>query len=187
MRATSRSANRTCARAGMRYGCSGPGAQCARRPRCWGCTKRSVQKRLAWYRAGGLDEVAAHRKAGKGTRARLSGEQQAALRAEAATGRFRTATEALSWVQERFGAVSTLSGMHQLLRRLHCKPKIPVPSPRTRRWRTRRPGKKGVRRRSARGWGDGEHRAGVGGQNCGWDCTAACAGCGRRWSQELAG
>ena len=92
-----------------------------------GMHERSVQQWLAWYRAGGLDEVAAHRKAGKGTRARLSGEQQAALRAEAATGRFRTATEALSWVQERFGAVYTLSGMHQLLRRLHCKPKIPRP------------------------------------------------------------
>ena len=92
-----------------------------------GVHERSVQQWIAWYRAGGLDEVAAHRKAGKGTPARLSGEQQAALVAEAATGRFRTAAEAMTWVAERFGAVYTVSGMHHLLRRLRCKPKIPRP------------------------------------------------------------
>jgi len=92
-----------------------------------GVHERAVQQWVAWYRVGGLAEVAAHRKAGKGSRARLSGEQQGALLAEAATGRFRTATEALTWVQASFGAVYTRSGMHQLLRRLHCKPKIPRP------------------------------------------------------------
>jgi len=92
-----------------------------------GVHERSVQHWVAWYRAGGVTEVAAHRKAGKGSRARLSGEQQAALVAEAATGRFRTAAEAVAWVRERFGAVYTVSGMHQLLRRLRCKPKVPRP------------------------------------------------------------
>ena len=95
--------------------------------RVLGVHERSVQQWVAWYRVGGLAEVAAHRKAGKGTRARLSGAQQAALLAEAATGRFRTGTEALTWVGERFGAVYTLSGMHQRLRRLRCNPKIPRP------------------------------------------------------------
>jgi transposase len=86
-----------------------------------------VQQWIAWYRTGGVHEVAVHRKAGKGTRARLTGEQQAALLAEAATGRFRTAAAPVVWVQEAFGAVYTESGMHQLLRRLRCKPKIPRP------------------------------------------------------------
>jgi transposase len=92
-----------------------------------GVHERSVQHRVAWYRAGGLEAVATHRKAGKGSRARLSPAQQAAVVAEAATGRFRTAAEVVAWVQEQFGAVYTVSGMHQLLRRLRCKPKVPRP------------------------------------------------------------
>lgn len=95
--------------------------------RVLGVHERSVQHWVAWYRRGGLEEVAAHRKAGKGSRARLSEEQQAALVAEAATGRFRTAAEVVAWVQERFGVVYTVSGMHQLLRRRRCKPKVPRP------------------------------------------------------------
>jgi transposase len=95
--------------------------------RVLGVHERSVQQWVAWYRAGGVDAVAAHRKAGKGTRARLTAEQQAALVAEAATGRFRTAAEAVAWVRERFDAVYTVSGMHQLLRRLRCRPKVPRP------------------------------------------------------------
>jgi transposase len=93
-----------------------------------GVHERSVQHWVAWYRAGGLEAVAAHRKAGKGTRARLSPEQQALLRAETATGRFRTAAEVVTWVQERFGVGYTVSGMHQLLRRLRCKPTVPRPA-----------------------------------------------------------
>jgi transposase len=92
-----------------------------------GVHERSVQQWVAWYRTGGVEEVAAHRKAGKGTRSRLTADQQAALVAEAATGRFRTAAEAVAWVKDAFGAAYTDSGMHQLLRRLRCKPKVPRP------------------------------------------------------------
>jgi transposase len=95
--------------------------------RVLGVHERSVQQWIAWYRQGGLDAVAAHRKAGKGSRARLTAEQHATLLAEAATGRFRTAAEVVRWVAEQFGAVYTVSGMHQLLRRLRCKPKVPRP------------------------------------------------------------
>ena len=63
-----------------------------------GVHERSVQHWVAWYRAGGIGGVAAHRKAGKGTRARLTPAQQAAVVAEAATGRFRTAAEVVTWV-----------------------------------------------------------------------------------------
>lgn len=103
------------------------GATAREAARVLGVHERSVQQWVAWYRAGGTEEVASHRKAGKGSRARLTGEQQAALVAEAATGRFRTAAEVVGWVQETWGAVYTISGMHQLLRRLRCTPKIPRP------------------------------------------------------------
>lgn len=103
------------------------GATVREAARVLGVHERSVQQWVAWYRAGGLAEIAAHRKAGKGTRARLTGEQQNALVAAAAAGRFRTAAEAVAWVAETWGAVYTTSGMHQLLRRLRCKPKIPRP------------------------------------------------------------
>jgi transposase len=92
-----------------------------------GVHERSVQHWVAWYRAGGVEDVAAHRKRGPGSQARLNGEQQAALVAETATGRFRTAAEIVAWVGERFGVTYTVSGMHQLLRRLRCKPKVPRP------------------------------------------------------------
>jgi transposase len=95
--------------------------------RVLGVHERSVQQWIAWYRQGGLVEVAAHRKAGQGSRARLSREQQAALVAATATGRFRTAAEVVAWVAETFGTPYTISGMHQLLRRLRCKPKVPRP------------------------------------------------------------
>jgi transposase len=92
-----------------------------------GVHERSVQHWVAWYRAGGLEAVAAHRKAGQGSRARLNAAQQAAVVAEAATGRFRTAAQGVAWVQDRFGVDYTVSGMHQLLRRLRCAPKVPRP------------------------------------------------------------
>lgn len=95
--------------------------------RVLGVHERSVQHWVAWYRAGGIGGVAAHRKAGKGTRARLTPAQQAAVVAEAATGCFRTAAEVVTWVEAQFGAVYTISGMHQLLRRLRCTPKVPRP------------------------------------------------------------
>ncbi len=95
--------------------------------RVLGVHERSVQQWVAWYRAGGVMEVAAHRKAGKGSRARLTAAQQDRLLVEAASGRFRTAAQAVAWVQETFGAVYTVSGMHQVLRRLRGKPKVPRP------------------------------------------------------------
>jgi transposase len=92
-----------------------------------GVHERSVQQWVAWYRAGGLADVAAHRKAGKGAPGRLTADQRAALVTEAARGRFRTAAEAVAWAQEAFGVAYTASGMRQLLRRLRCRPKVPRP------------------------------------------------------------
>jgi transposase len=103
------------------------GATAREAARVLGVHERSVQQWIAWYRAGGVAEVAAHRKAGKGTRGRLTGEQQAAVVAAASTGRFRTAAAVVTWVHETWGVGYTVSGMHQLLRRRRCKPKIPRP------------------------------------------------------------
>jgi transposase len=103
------------------------GATARETARVLGVHERSVQQWIAWYRTGGVTEVAAHRKAGKGSRARLTTAQQAALLTEAASGRFRTAAEAVQWVAAVFGVTYTVSGMHQLLRRLRCKPKVPRP------------------------------------------------------------
>jgi hypothetical protein len=50
---------------------------------------RSVQRWAAWYRAGGLAGVRAHRMGGRGQVAFLSAEAEAEL-AAVATGRFRT-------------------------------------------------------------------------------------------------
>ena len=47
--------------------------------------------------------------------------------AEAATGRFRTAVEAVAWIKEAFGAAYAVSGMHRLRRRPRCRPKVPRP------------------------------------------------------------
>ena len=103
------------------------GATARQAARVLGVHERSVQQWIAWYRAGGTAAVAAHRKAGQGSRARLTTAQQDTLLAEAASGRFRTAAEAVGWVSETFGVAYTVSGMHQLLRRLRCRPKVPRP------------------------------------------------------------
>lgn len=89
--------------------------------------ERSGQQGIAWSRVGGLAAVAAHRTAGKGTRARRTAAPQAALVAETASGGFRTAAAVVGWVRETFGVTYPVSGMHQVLRRLRCKPKIPRP------------------------------------------------------------
>ncbi len=58
-----------------------------------GVDYRSVQRWLAWYRAGGIEAVVGHRQAGKGQPSYLSAEQQQRLVTELATGRFRTAAQ----------------------------------------------------------------------------------------------
>ena len=92
-----------------------------------GAHERTVQQWLARYRRAGLAGVRAHRRAGRGKAAYLSGEQQAALVAEAATGAFHTARDAMAWVQAQFGVTYRLKGMYRLLARLKVHPKVPRP------------------------------------------------------------
>ena len=92
-----------------------------------GTHERTVQQWLAWYRQAGLAGLRAHRRQGPGKAAWLSPEQQAALVAEAATGVFYTAQDAVTWVQEQFGVTYRLKGMYRLLARLTAHPKVPRP------------------------------------------------------------
>lgn len=92
-----------------------------------GVEERTVQRWLAWYRAGGLAAVEGHHAGGRGAPSFLTVEQRAALADEVATGRFRTAVEIRQWVQERWGVSYTEGGMYALLGRLRCAPKVPRP------------------------------------------------------------
>lgn len=92
-----------------------------------GVDYRTVQRWVSWYRQGGLATVRAHRMGGYGQTPRLTAEQQEAVAHEVATGRFRNAAAIRAWVAETFGVTYTEGGMHSLLDRLRCKPKIPRP------------------------------------------------------------
>jgi transposase len=92
-----------------------------------GVDYRSVQRWVAWYRAGGLEEVQSHHAGGYGQTPRLTEEQQEQLATEVETGRFRNAVAIRAWVAETFGVTYTAGGMYSLLERLRCKPKVPRP------------------------------------------------------------
>jgi transposase len=92
-----------------------------------GVEERTVQRWLAWYRAGGLAEVEGRHAHGKGAAPFLTVEQQADLASEVETGRFRTGAEVRRWVEERWGVRYTEGGMYALLGRLGCAPKVPRP------------------------------------------------------------
>jgi transposase len=92
-----------------------------------GVEERTVQRWLAWYRAGGLAAVTGRHAHGRGASSFLTAEQQVELAEEVATGRFRTAAEIRRRVRERWGVSYTEGGMYALLGRLRCAPKVPRP------------------------------------------------------------
>jgi transposase len=92
-----------------------------------GVDERTVQRWLAWYRAGGLAPLEARHAQGRGAPSFLTPEQKIEVAEEVATGRFRTAAEIRAWVQERWGVAYTEGGMYALLKRLQCSPKVPRP------------------------------------------------------------
>ena len=92
-----------------------------------GVHERNIQRWVGWYRTGGLGEVMAHRRQGKGQRPLLTADQQAQLRARAASGAFRTAAAARRWVQATFGVSDRAGGMYDLLGRLRIHPQVPRP------------------------------------------------------------
>ena len=92
-----------------------------------GMDERTVQRWLAWYRAGGLAPIEGRHAGSQGAPSFLTVEQRAELADEVATGRFRTAAEIRRWVEERRGVRYTEGGMYALLKRLRCAPKVPRP------------------------------------------------------------
>ncbi len=92
-----------------------------------GVDYRSVQRWVAWYRDGGLEEVRSHHAGGHGQTPRLTVEQQEQLAQEVATGRFRNVVAIRAWVAATFGVAYTEGGMYSLLERLRCGPKVPRP------------------------------------------------------------
>jgi transposase len=92
-----------------------------------GVDERTVQRWLAWYRAGGLTPLEQRHAGSQGAPSFLTPEQKAELSEEVATGRFRTAAEIRQWVEECWGASYTEGGMYALLKRLGCAPKVPRP------------------------------------------------------------
>ena len=92
-----------------------------------GVDERTVQRWLAWYRAGGLAPLEGRHAGSQGAPSFLTPEQKAELAEAVATGRFRTAAAIRQWVQERWGVSYTAGGMYALLGRLRCTPKVPRP------------------------------------------------------------
>ena len=92
-----------------------------------GVDERTVQRWLAWYRAGGLTPIEGRHAGSQGAPSYLTPGQRAEMAEEVATGRFRTAAEIRRWVEERWGVRYTEGGMYALLHRLRCAPKVPRP------------------------------------------------------------
>ena len=92
-----------------------------------GVDERTVQRWVAWYRAGGLALIEGRHAGSQGAPSYLTTGQKADLAEEVATGRFRTAAEIRRWVEERWGVCYTEGGMYALLGRLRCAPKVPRP------------------------------------------------------------
>jgi transposase len=88
---------------------------------------RTVQRWVRWYRVGGLAEVWRQHLGGTGQAPYLTPEQDAAVRAEVATGRCHTAAEVRQWIEEQFGVTYTATGISSLLQRLKARPKVPRP------------------------------------------------------------
>lgn len=90
---------------------------------------RTIQRWVGWYRAGGLQEVLG-RIPGHGTpggKSYLSIEQQTAVKAQADSGAFRTAQEAVQWIEEQWGVCYKYNGIYGLFRRLDLRKKVPRP------------------------------------------------------------
>lgn len=88
-----------------------------------GVAYRTVQYWLAWYRAGGLNEVGV-RLRGHGSTGRagyLSAEQEQRLAAEVAKVEFGTVEAVREWVHKQWGIGYSPSGMHQCLCRMHSR------------------------------------------------------------------
>ena len=90
---------------------------------------RTVERWLAWDRAGGLADVL-RRTPGHGATGqphRLTAEQRAGLLEQVGRGEFRTYEEARAWVVAPYGVAYRPGGFYTSLRRLGVRPTVPRP------------------------------------------------------------
>jgi transposase len=92
-----------------------------------GIHRRTVQRWVAWYREGGLAEVLDRRHGGYRSRsqAKLTEEQEQALKEAAREEGFRTIWDGVAWVQKTYGVEYTYWGMRWVFERLDLKKKVP--------------------------------------------------------------
>jgi transposase len=81
---------------------------------------RTLQRWVAWYRHGGLNEVFARTTGGKRIfqAGYLTPTQEAELKREANKGRFASAGEVADWVQDQWGIVYQPGSIYSLLKGL---------------------------------------------------------------------
>jgi len=94
-----------------------------------GTDERVIQRWIAWYRVGGLEEVL-RRVTGHGTvgaPAYLNLLQQKALAARVKLGDFRTVWDVIVWVEARWGMRYSYEGMRSVMKRNQCGLKVPRP------------------------------------------------------------
>ncbi|WP_459879416.1 helix-turn-helix domain-containing protein [Desulfothermus naphthae] len=93
-----------------------------------GIHERTLRRRIAWYRSGGIEEVRRRKKGGRqGRECWLSAEQKEQLKAKAAEGVFKTIQDAVEWVAKEFKVKYSYWGMRSLFVRLGIKKKVPRP------------------------------------------------------------
>jgi transposase len=88
----------------------------------------TLQQWVAWYRAGGVEEVRRHKNGGRQGRAcLLSNEQIERLTEHSKLGLFRTADDVRAWVATTFDVHYRPGSINFLLSRLGWKPKTTRP------------------------------------------------------------
>lgn len=95
-----------------------------------GVGKRTLERWLGWYRAGGLENVLGRIRGhgAKGAPGKLSGEQVERLAERAGRGVFRTYGEAAEWVHSAYGVSYSYNGIWSLLTRRAIHPHVPRPT-----------------------------------------------------------
>ena len=94
-----------------------------------GVSYRTLQRWVEWYRSGSLEEVLRRTPghAATGRKSYLSREREARLKAKADTGAFRTAQEAIEWMETQWGIRYRTKGVYGLFQRLDLRKKVPRP------------------------------------------------------------
>ena len=90
-----------------------------------GTHRRTVQDWVGWYRGGGIEEVAVHKKDGKGVSRFLNPDQERALTDEVSSGRFQTAGEIRDWIESEYGVSYRSGSIYRVLERLRCASRVP--------------------------------------------------------------